>query len=162
MISIIHSQSKLSENDSLEKLETLVYSEFTTKTISDNRSCYTSGIFLPEFYHFKKWGTFIGVFHSLKLVTRATRRNKALSTNNAGWLMAVVDPLLHLLKLHSKSVLQVLFTKTIRGISMLYTFFYTATRLKITIYAQTLAQAYARKPAGNAVLVIRQKGGCYA
>ena len=102
------------------------------------------------------------MIHSLKLVTRAIRGNKALSTNNPSRLFAVVDPLLHLYRILFKSVLQALLTKRKEGISMLYTFFYTATRLKITIYAQTLAQAYARKPAGNAVLVIRQKGGCYA
>ena len=156
MISIIHSQSKLSENDSLEKLKTLVYSEFTT-TYEGNRNPYLSGIFLPEFYHFKQWHGFTtGVIHSLKLVTRATRRNKTGNrANKAGFSYEAVEPLLHLFK----SVKQVLLLKTYEGISMLYTFFYTATRLKITIYAQTLAQAYARKPAGNAVLVIRQKGG---
>ena len=162
MISTIHSQSKLSENDSLGKLKKLVYSELTT-TKRGNRSPYTSGIFLSEFYHFKQWHGFTtGVIHSLKLVTRAIRGNKALSTNNPSRLFAVVDPLLHLYRILFKSVLQALLTKRKEGISMLYTFFYTATRLKITIYAQTLAQAYARKPAGNAVLVIRQKGGCYA
>lgn len=135
MISIIHSQSKLSENDSLEKLKTLVYSELTTNTDA-NRKRYLSGIFLPQVYHFKKWGTFIGVFHSLRLVTRATRRNKTGNrANNAGYSVLAVDPLLHLFKI----VLQVLTTKYTEGISMLYTFFYTATRLKITIYAQTLA-----------------------
>ena len=60
--------------------------------------------------------------------------------------------------LHPYRGLQILLTNFFEGISMLYTFFYTATRLKITIYAQTLAQAYARKPAGNAVLVIAKKG----
>ena len=163
MISIIHSQSKLSENDSLEKLKTLVYSEFTT-TCEGNRNPYSSGIFLPEFYHFKQWHGFTtGVIHSLKLVTRATPRNKTGNrANKWGFSYEAVEPLLHLYRILFKSVLQVLLLKTYEGISMLYTFFYTATRLKITIYAQTLAQAYARKPAGNAVLVIRQKGGCYA
>ena len=158
MIRIIHSQSKLSENDSLGKLKTLVYSELTTQTIDGHRNRYLSGIFLPTFYHFKQWHADTkGVVHSLKLVTWAIERNKALCTNKLTCSMARVDP-----TLHPYTVQHSLLTKTIEGISMLYTFFYTATRLKITIYAQTLAQAYARKPAGNAVLVIRQKGGCYA
>lgn len=160
MISIIHSQSKLSENDSLEKLKTLVYSEFTTQTTSADRKRYPSGIFLSTFYHSKQWQALKGVFHYLKaeLVAWATFRNKAQQrTNKEASLVARVEPMLH-----PYTVLQILLTKLLEGISMLYTFFYTATRLKITIYAQTLAQAYARKPAGNAVLVIRQKGGCYA
>lgn len=161
MISIIHSQSKLSENDSLEKLKTLVYSELTTQTTSADRKRYLSGIFLSTFYHSKQWyADTKGVFHYLKaeLVAWATFRNKAQQrTNKEASLVARVEPMLH-----PYTVLQILLTKLLEGISMLYTFFYTATRLKITIYAQTLAQAYARKPAGNAVLVIRQKGGCYA
>ena len=160
MISTIHGQSKLSENDSLEKLKTLVYSEFTTQTTSADRKRYLSGIFLSTFYHSKQWQALKGVFHYLKaeLVAWATFRNKAQQrTNKEASLVARVEPMLH-----PCTVLQILLTKLLEGISMLYTFFYTATRLKITIYAQTLAQAYARKPAGNAVLVIRQKGGCYA
>ena len=157
MISTIHGQSKLSENDSLEKLKTLVYSEFTTQTTSADRNRYSSGIFLSTFYHSKQWQALKGVFHYLKaeLVAWATFRNKAQQrTNKEASLVARVEPMLH-----PCTVLQILLTKLLEGISMLYTFFYTATRLKITIYAQTLAQAYARKPAGNAVLVIRQKGG---
>lgn len=159
MISIIHSQSKLSENDSLEKLKTLVYSELTT-IFEGNRNPYPSGIFLSTFYHSKQWQALKGVFHYLKaeLVAWAICGNKAQQrTNNASRSKTVVEPMLHPYR-----GLQVLLTNFFEGISMLYTFFYTATRLKITIYAQTLAQAYARKPAGNAVLVIRQKGGCYA
>ena len=65
----------------------------------------------------------MGVIHSLKLVTRATRGNKALSTNNTASLVARVDPLLHLF--NSESVLQVLLlTKLLEGISMLYTFLF--------------------------------------
>ena len=147
MISIIHSQSKLSENDSLGKLKTLVYSELTT-IFEGNRNPYPSGIFLSTFYHSKQWQALKGVLCGNKAQQR---------TNNASRSKTVVEPMLHPYR-----GLQVLLTNFFEGISMLYTFFYTATRLKITIYAQTLAQAYARKPAGNAVLVIRQKGGCYA
>ena len=81
--------------------------------------------FLSEFYHFKQWHSFItGVIHSLKLVTRAIRGNKALSTNNPSRSIAVVEPLLHLYRILFKSVLQVLFTKSIEGISMLYTYLF--------------------------------------
>ena len=93
-----------------------------TTTISDSRSRYTSGIFLPTFYQSQQnTAPQAGVLHSLELVTRATRRNKTGNrANNAGWLMAVVEPLLH--PLHSQRVQQTPFTKTIRGHFMLYTF----------------------------------------
>lgn len=122
MMNLFHNQSISNENKSLCKVASVVYSEFTT-TIEGIRYPYSSGIFLSEFYHFKQWHGFTtGVIHSLKLVTRAIRGNKALRTNNPSRSIAVVEPLLHLF--NSESVLQVLFTKSIEGISMLYTFLF--------------------------------------
>ena len=122
MMNLFHNQSISNENKSLCKVASMVYSEFTT-TIEGIRYPYSSGIFLSEFYHFKQWHGFTtGVIHSLKLVTRAIRGNKALRTNNPSRSIAVVEPLLHLF--NSESVLQVLFTKSIEGISMLYTFLF--------------------------------------
>ena len=97
-----------------------------TTTISDNRSRYTSGIFLPTFYQSKQNTTpQAGVLHSLELVTRATRRNKTGNrANNAGYSVLAVEPLLHLYRILFKSVLQVLITKYTEGISMLYTFLF--------------------------------------
>ena len=77
---------------------------------------YTSGIFLPTFYHFKQLHGFTkGVIHSLKLVTRATPRNKTGNRANK-WRYSVlaVEPLLHFVK----SVKQALLTKYAEGISM--------------------------------------------
>ncbi len=77
---------------------------------------YTSGIFLPKFYHFKQLHGFTkGVIHSLKLVTRATPRNKTGNRANK-WRYSVlaVEPLLNLFK----SVKQALLTKYAEGISM--------------------------------------------
>ena len=109
---------------SIDEVAGVVYYEFTT-TKRGNRSPYTSGIFLSEFYHFKQWHGFTtGVIHSLKLVTRAIRGNKALRTNNLSRLFAVVEPLLHLYRMLFKSVLQALLTKRKEGISMLYTFLF--------------------------------------
>ena len=122
MMNLFHNQSISNEYKSLCKVASVVYSEFTT-TIEGIRYPYSSGIFLSEFYHFKQWHGFTtGVIHSLKLVTRAIRGNKALRTNNPSRSIAVVEPLLHLF--NSESVLQVLFTKSIEGISMLYTFLF--------------------------------------
>ena len=123
-MNLFHNQSISLEKKSLCKVASVVYSEFTT-TIEGIRYPYSSGIFLSEFYHFKQWHGFTtGVIHSLKLVTRAIRGNKALSTNNPSRSIAVVEPLLHLYRILFKSVLQVLFTKSIEGISMLYTFLF--------------------------------------
>ena len=122
MMNLFHNQSISNEYKSLCKIASVVYYEFTT-TIEGIRYPYSSGIFLSEFYHFKQWHGFTtGVIHSLKLVTRAIRGNKALRTNNPSRSIAVVEPLLHLF--NSESVLQVLFTKSIEGISMLYTFLF--------------------------------------
>ena len=87
-----------------------------TTTISDNRSRYTSGIFLPTFYQSQQnTATQAGVLHSLELVTRATPRNKAENrTNKGGSSYGAVEPLLH--PLHSQSVQQAPFTKTYEGI----------------------------------------------
>ncbi len=124
MMNLFHNQSISNEYKSLCKVASVVYSEFTT-TKRGNRSPYTSGIFLSEFYHFKQWHGFTtGVIHSLKLVTRAIRGNKALSTNNPSRLFAVVEPLLHLYRILFKSVLQALLTKRKEGISMLYTYLF--------------------------------------
>ncbi len=71
---------------------------------------------LPKFYHFKQLHGFTkGVIHSLKLVTRATPRNKTSNRANK-WRYSVlaVEPLLHLFK----SVKQALLTKCAEGISM--------------------------------------------
>ncbi|WP_288346287.1 hypothetical protein [uncultured Haemophilus sp.] len=124
MMNLFHNQSISNEYKSLCKVASVVYSEFTTKATSGIRYRNSSGIFLPEFYHFKQWhADTMGVIHSLKLVTRATRGNKALSTNNTASLVARVDPLLHLF--NSESVLQVLLlTKLLEGISMLYTYLF--------------------------------------
>ena len=124
MMNLFHNQSISNEYKSLCKVASVVYSEFTTNTDA-NRKRYLSGIFLPQVYHFKQWHGFTtGVIHSLKLVTRAIRGNKALSTNNPSRLFAVVEPLLHLYRILFKSVLQVLITKYTEGISMLYTFLF--------------------------------------
>ena len=122
MTSLFCNQSIPLEKKSLCKIASVVYYEFTTKATSGIRYRNSSGIFLPKVYHFKQWhADTMGVIHSLKLVTRATRGNKALSTNNTASLVARVDPLLHLFK----SVLQVLLlTKLLEGISMLYTFLF--------------------------------------
>jgi hypothetical protein len=76
-----------------------------TTTISDNRSRYTSGIFLPTFYQSQQnTAPQAGVLHSLELVTRATRRNKTGNrANNADCLKAVVEPLSHLSKVQAIS-----------------------------------------------------------
>ena len=125
MMNLFHNQSISSENKSLCKVASVVYSEFTTQTIDGHRNRYSSGIFLSTLYHFKQWHGFTtGVIHSLKLVTRAIRGNKALSTNNPSRLFAVVEPLLHLYRILFKSVLQALLTKRKEGISMLYTFLF--------------------------------------
>lgn len=114
-MNLFHNQSISLEYKSLDQMASVVYSEFTT-TIEGNRYPYSSGLFLSEFYHFKQWHGFAtGVIHSLKLVTRAIRGNKALSTNNPSRSIAVVEPLLHLFK----SVQHFLLTKSIEGISML-------------------------------------------
>jgi len=71
---------------------------------------------LPKFYHFKQLHGFTkGVIHSLKLVTRATPRNKTgIRANKWGFSYEAVEPLLHLFK----SVKQALLTKCAEGISM--------------------------------------------
>lgn len=131
-----------------------------TTTISDSRSRYTSGIFLPIFYQSQQnTAPQAGVLHSLELVTRATRRNKALSTNNAGWLMAVVEPLLH--PLHSQSVQQTPFTKTIRGHFMLYTFQFIRSKIRVTVGASSYEEARA-KFADPVIFCYRKKGDIYA
>ena len=87
-----------------------------TTTISDNRSRYTSGIFLPTFYQSQQnTAPQAGVLHSLELVTRATPRNKTGNRANK-WRYSVlaVEPLLHFVK----SVKQALLTKYAEGISM--------------------------------------------
>ena len=115
MMSLFHNQSISNEYKSLCKVASVVYSEFTT-TKRGNRSPYTSGIFLSEFYHFKQLHGFTkGVIHSLKLVTRATPRNKTGNRANK-WRYSVlaVEPLLHFVK----SVKQALLTKCAEGISM--------------------------------------------
>lgn len=123
-MNLFHNQSISLEYKSLDQMASVVYSEFTTQTSSGNRNRNSSGIFLPEFYQSLFNGTAIlkGVIHSLKLVTRATRGNKALSTNNTASLDARVEPLLHLFK----SVQQVLLlTKHLEGISM-FTYLFKA------------------------------------
>ena len=98
----------------------------STTTFNGNRNRYTSGIFLPQVYHFKQWHGFTtGVIHSLKLVTRATPRNKTgIRANKWGFSYEAVEPLLHLYRILFKSVLQVLITKYTEGISMLYTYLF--------------------------------------
>ena len=125
MMNLFHNQSISLEKKSLCKVVSVVYSEFTT-TYEGNRNPYLSGIFLPEFYHFKQWHGFTtGVIHSLKLVTRATPRNKTGNrANKWGFSYEAVEPLLHLYRILFKSVLQVLLLKTYEGISMLYTFLF--------------------------------------
>lgn len=117
---IINTQINQRENKSLGKAASVGYSEFTTQTIDGHRNRYTSGLFLPTLYHFKKWHGFTGfttgVIHSLKLVTWAIERNKALSTNKLTCSMARVDPTLHP---NTYTVQHFLLTKTIEGISML-------------------------------------------
>lgn len=106
------------------KLQAWFILSLLLKLLAESATEIQAVFFLPEFYHFKQWhADTMGVIHSLKLVTRATRGNKALSTNNTASLVARVDPLLHLF--NSESVLQVLLlTKLLEGISMLYTFLF--------------------------------------
>lgn len=132
-----------------------------TTTISDSRSRYTSGIFLPTFYQSQQnTAPQAGVLHSLELVTRATRRNKTGNrANNAGWLMAVVEPLLH--PLHSQRVQQTPFTKTIRGHFMLYTFQFIRSKIRVTVGASSYEEARA-KFADPVIFCYRKKGDVYA
>lgn len=125
MMNLFHNQSISNEYKSLCKVASVVYSKFTTNTDA-NRKRYLSGIFLPQVYHFKQWHGFTtGVVHSLKLVTRATPRNKMGNrANKWGYSVLAVEPLLHLYRILFKSVLQVLITKYTEGISMLYTFLF--------------------------------------
>lgn len=120
MMNLFHNQSISNEYKSLCKVASVVYSGFTTQTIDGHRNRYSSGIFLSTLYHFKQWHGFTtGVIHSLKLVTWAIERNKALRTNKLTCSMARVDP-----TLHPFVVQHFLLTKTIEGISMLYTFLF--------------------------------------
>ena len=132
-----------------------------TTTISDSRSRYTSGIFLPTFYQSQQnTAPQAGVLHSLELVTGATRRNKTGNrANNAGWLMAVVEPLLH--PLHSQRVQQTPFTKTIRGHFMLYTFQFIRSKIRVTVGASSYEEARA-KFADPVIFCYRKKGDVYA
>ena len=125
MMNLFHNQSISNEYKSLCKVASVVYSEFTTNTDA-NRKRYLSGIFLPQVYHFKQWHGFTtGLIHSLKLVTRATPRNKTGNrANKWGYSVLAVEPLLHLYRILFKSVLQALLTKRKEGISMLYTFLF--------------------------------------
>lgn len=156
-MNLFHNQSISNEYKSLGKMASVVYSEFTT-FFDGHRNRYSSGIFLPEFYHFKQWHGFTtGVIHSLKLVARAIRGNKALSTNNPNRSKTVVEPLLHLFRILFKSVQQVLLlTNFFEGISMLYTFLYIKSQLRITVSAESLSQANARRPLGDAIFIARR------
>lgn len=156
-MNLFHNQSISNENKSLGKIARVFYSEFTT-TYEGNRNPYTSGIFLPEF-HQSHNGTAIltGVIHSLKLVTRATPRNKTGSrANKWGFSYEAVEPLLHLFRTSFKSVQQALLTKPYEGISMLYTFLYIQSRLRITVLAESLSQAETRRPLGKAIFIARR------
>ena len=132
-----------------------------TTTISDNRSRYTSGIFLPTFYQSQQnTATQAGVLHSLELVTRATPRNKAENrTNKGGSSYGAVEPLLH--PLHSQSVQQAPFTKTYEGISMLYTFQFIRSKIRVTVGASSYEEARA-KFADPVIFCYRKKGDIYA
>ena len=116
---------------------------------------------LPKFYHFKQLHGFTkGVIHSLKLVTRATPRNKAENrTNKGGSSYGAVEPLLH--PLHSQSVQQAPFTKTYEGISMLYTFQFIRSKIRVTVGASSYEEARA-KFADPVIFCYRKKGGVYA
>lgn len=85
---------------------------YGTTTNNGSRSRNSSGIFLSQI-------PFIGRFclsETIEFAVRATPRNKALCTNKGGCLLAVVEPLSHLLGDN-------LFTKTNkRNLTMLFKF----------------------------------------
>lgn len=157
-MNLFHNQSISNEYKSLGKMASVVYSEVTTQTIDGNRNRNSSGLFLPTLHHFKQWHGFTtGVIHSLKLVTWAIGRNKASNrTNKLTCSMARVDPTLHLYRIQFKSVQHFLLTKTIEGFSMLYTFLYIKSQLRITVSAESLSQANARRPLGDAIFIARR------
>lgn len=65
-----------------------------TTTFNGNRNRYSSGIFLPQIH--TNYTAHNGATCSfIEFAVRATRRNKALRTNNADCLKAVVEPLPH-------------------------------------------------------------------
>ena len=132
-----------------------------TTTYEGDRIPNSSGIFLPTFYQSQQnTATQAGVLHSLELVTRATPRNKAENrTNKGGSSYGAVEPLLH--PLHSQSVQQAPFTKTYEGISMLYTFQFIRSKIRVTVGASSYEEARA-KFADPVIFCYRKKGDIYA
>lgn len=132
----------------------------STTTFNGNRNRYTSGIFLPKIPFTNGSGLLGFIRLSIELAVRATRRNKTGNrANNAGWLMAVVEPLLH--PLPSQSVQQAPFTKTIRGHFMLYTFQFIRSKIRVTVGASSYEEARA-KFADPVIFCYRKKGDVYA
>ena len=134
-----------------------------TTTYEGDRIPNSSGIFLPTFYQSQQnTATQAGVLHSLELVTRATPRNKAENrTNKGGSSYGAVEPLLHLYRILFKSVLQVLLLKTYEGISMLYTFQFIRSKIRVTVGASSYEEARA-KFADPVIFCYRKKGDVYA
>lgn len=109
----------------------------STTTFNRHRNRYTSGIFLPKIHQIN--GNTKPLIYS-EFAVRATRRNKMGNhTNNADCLKAVVEPLSHPFSDKPLSL-----TKTFK--TMLYKFLSIQgdKRLKITVYANSKAEALNR------------------
>lgn len=134
----------------------------STISINGCRTRQTCGIFLSQI-HFSKG---VGIFTTpskAELVTRLISRNKPSNrTNKASRFIAVVETLSHPLG-YGKSHLLI----AIKRLSqMFYKFLFTGSRLRITVFANNLAEAYKRLPLSQSkpVLIARLpvQGGIYA
>ncbi|QIM62188.1 hypothetical protein A1D29_02055 [Pasteurellaceae bacterium Orientalotternb1] len=153
---------KLQGTDRLQKGDLGGSIESTTKHNGGYRSRNTSGIFLPKIHTLDTATS--GRCVSIEFVARATLRNKVGNRTNKGgyhplWL--VVEPLPRLLSVSKLSL-----NNITENFTMLFKFLFTGSRLRITVFANNLAEAYTRLPLSQSkpVLIARLpvQGGFYA
>lgn len=159
---LVASCKKLVKADRLQKRD-LGGSIEGTISINGCRTRQTCGIFLSQIHlsngYAQKWAD----LSKAELVTRLISRNKPSNrTNKASRFIAVVETLSHPLG-YGKSHLLI----AIKRLSqMFYKFLFTGSRLRITVFANNLAEAYKRLPLSQTqpVLIARLpvQGGIYA
>lgn len=147
--------------DRLQNTTACGYDDLTT-TYEGNRNPYSSGIFLSQIFLSQGIKIF---FTPLKaeFVKWLISGNKASNrTNNASHSYVAVETISHPFKQGGNLLL----TKPYEKITMLFKFLFTGSRLRITVFANNLAEAYKRLPLSQSkpVLIARLpvQGGVYA